>query len=254
MIPNRLQNKTAIVTGASSGIGQGIAKFLAKAGCNVIATGRNVEALDALSLEHRSIESHFFDVSSREECVAFHKKMEGRVIDILVNNAGLALGNQSVDNLLWEDIETIIDTNVKGLLYMTKLFAGDFKRRNSGHILNTGSIAGHEAYPGGSLYNASKFAVNAITKAVKLDLTGTKVKVSQISPGMVNTNFSKTRFYGDQEKADKVYEGVKPLSADDVAEIAYFMLNAPEHVNMLDTIIFPVAQSAATVVSRTLDL
>ncbi len=254
---NRLEGKTALVTGATSGIGESVARQLAEHGVNLIITGRRKERLEKLAgtlKDEHGVEVTIgaFDITDRSACRYFIDQIKATPVDILVNNAGGAHGVDPVYSGSFEDWDAMIDTNVKGLLTMTRLLSPGMKERNSGHIINIGSIAGHEAYPGGVVYCAAKHAVTAITKSTKMDLQGTNVRVSQVSPGLVETEFSMVRFKGDEDKADKVYEGMKPLTADDIAEIVVFIANRPDHVNLLDTVVFPVAQSAATMVSRTL--
>jgi NADP-dependent 3-hydroxy acid dehydrogenase YdfG len=255
IMKNRLNGKTALVTGATSGIGEAIARQFAELGVNLIITGRRKKRLEKLAaiLKHEqnvNVTIGAFDVTDRSACEKFIDSLGNDPIDILVNNAGGAHGVDPVYSGNFEDWDTMIDTNVKGLLTMTRLISPGMKERNSGHIINIGSIAGHEAYPGGVAYCAAKHAVTAITKSTKMDLTGTNVRVSQVSPGLVETEFSMVRFKGNKDKADKVYEGMEPLTADDIAEIVVFVANRPDHVNLLDTVVFPVAQSAATMVSR----
>lgn len=253
---NRLEGKTALVTGATSGIGESVAQQFAELGVNLIITGRREERLEKLAVDLKDkhgveVTIGAFDITDRSACEYFVDQIKSTPVDILVNNAGGAHGVDPVYSGSFDDWDTMIDTNVKGLLTMTRLLSPGMKERNSGHIINIGSIAGHESYPGGVVYCAAKHAVTAITKSTKMDLHGTNVRVSQVSPGLVETEFSMVRFKGDEEKADKVYEGMTPLTADDIAEIVVFIANRPEHVNLLDTIVFPTAQSAATMVSRT---
>lgn len=252
---NRLKGKTALVTGASSGIGEAVAQQFAGYGVNLIITGRRKECLeklaDHLKNEHKvGVMVGAFDITDRVACIDFLTQIK-TIPDILINNAGGAHGVDPVYAGDFDDWDTMLDTNVKGLLTMIRLISPGMRERNSGHIINIGSIAGHEAYPGGVVYCAAKYAVTAITKSTKMDLNGTNVRVSQVSPGLVETEFSLVRFKGDKAKADKVYEGMVPLTADDIAEIVVFIANRPDHVNMLDTVVFPVAQSAATMVART---
>jgi NADP-dependent 3-hydroxy acid dehydrogenase YdfG len=171
-------------------------------------------------------------------------------VDILINNAGLASGKDPIDSADFEDWDKMIDTNIKGLLNMMRFVGERMKKRNHGHIINVGSIAGHEAYPGGSVYCGTKHAVDAITRAAKMDLHGTEIRVSAVSPGLVETEFSEVRFHGDREKAAEVYQNVKPLSADDIADIILFIATRPPHVNIMDTIVLPVSQSSSTMVHR----
>ncbi|MFP8488428.1 SDR family NAD(P)-dependent oxidoreductase [Gracilimonas sp. Q87] len=251
---NRLQGKTAIITGASAGIGKSTAKLMAETGVDLYITGRREEKLQQLK---RDLESEYgvtvttaaFDVQNSEACSKFIGSIN-EPVDILVNNAGMAKGTDPVYSASFEDWNTMIDTNIKGLLYLSRLISAKMKERNYGHIINVGSIAGHESYPGGVVYTATKHAVKAITEATKKDLHGTKVRVSMVSPGLVETEFSEVRFSGDKEKADQVYKGMQPLMALDIAEIILFTANRPEHVNIMDTIVFPVDQSSSTMVHR----
>lgn len=251
---NRLKGKTAIVTGATSGIGLNTAELFAEQGVNLVLTGRREERLAEISndLETRfdiSVETAAFDIRNRDACAKFVESISSPV-DILVNNAGLAKGTAPVDQADVEDWEAMIDTNVKGLLYLSRLISPRMKARKSGHIINVGSTAGHEAYSGGVGYCATKFAVKAITEATKKDLHGTDVRVSMVSPGLVETEFSEVRFSGDKQKAADVYKGIDPLTGQDIAEIILFIANRPPHVNIIDAIIYPVAQSSATMVHR----
>jgi len=252
---NRLQGKTALITGATSGIGKAIAEQLADLGCNLILTGRRSQRLKEFSKQLTEtseilVSVSAFDVRDLEACKSFSKKYKDFAIDILVNNAGLAKGIDSIQSASFEDWDEMIDTNVKGLLFMTRLLLPQLLERNSGHIINIGSIAGHETYPGGSVYCATKHAVKAITEATKIDVHGTNIRVSMVSPGLVETEFSNVRFYGDDNRADSVYDGFEPLTAYDIAEIVVFIANRPSHVNILDSIIMPVAQSSAQMVHR----
>ncbi len=254
-MPNRLKGKTALITGATSGIGEATAVQMAEQGVNLILTGRRKERLQKLSKKLREkhdieVKTAAFDITDRQACRDFVENIRPESVDILVNNAGGAHGMDPVYSADFADWDAMIDANVKGLLTMIRLISPAMKARNSGHIINIGSIAGHEAYAGGVAYCASKYAVTAITQSTKKDLHGTKVRVSMVSPGLVETEFSLVRFKGDQEKADKVYEGMTPLTAEDIAEIVLFIANRPDHVNILDTLIFPVAQSSATMAAR----
>ena len=251
---NRLQGKTALITGATSGIGKATAELLAQNGCHLILTGRREERLKKLSqtlVSEFGIRVHVaaFDITDLDACGLFAQDYAEQPIDILVNNAGIAKGVDSVQTGMFEDWELMIDTNIKGLLTMTRLFLPNMLERNSGHILNLGSTAGHEAYPGGVTYCATKHAVKAITEATKKDVHGSNIRVSMVSPGMVETEFSNVRLDNDV-KADAVYEGVEPLIAQDIAEIIVFILSRPPHVNILDSIVMPVQQSSATMVHR----
>lgn len=251
---NRLKNKWILITGATSGIGKASAEVFAESGANLILTGRREERLKKVQKnlrEKHSIEIQIFcfDVRDRDAC----KKCVDSIsqpIDILLNNAGLASGKESIDEADFEDWDKMIDTNIKGLLSMTRFVSERMKERNEGHIINIGSIAGHEAYPGGSVYCGTKHAVKAITQAAKMDLTGTNIRVSAVSPGLVDTEFSEVRFHGDKEQAKEVYKNMTPLTGRDIAEIIHFAANRPPHVNIMDTIVFPVHQSSATIVAR----
>ena len=251
---NRLQGKLVLVTGATAGIGEATAKLFAESKCNLAITGRREERLQSLKKE---LEKDFdikvftgaFDIRDRDACAEFLESLISPV-EILVNNAGLAKGVDAVYDASFDDWDTMIDTNIKGLLTMTRLITPSMKQRNSGHVINIGSIAGHEAYPGGSVYCATKHAVKAITEATKKDLHGTEIRVSMVSPGLVETEFSDVRFKGDEERAEKVYKGYKALTAVDIAEIVHFIANRPPHVNIMDTIVFPVAQSSASMVHK----
>lgn len=251
---NRLEEKWAIITGATSGIGEATAEIFAESGCNLILTGRREKRLQEISTELTSdfdiqAEIASFDIRDREACKKFVSDLS-QTIDILVNNAGLALGLDAVYNANFDDWDTMIDTNIKGLVTMTRLISPQMKERNSGHIINIGSIAGHESYPKGSVYCATKHAVKAFTEATKKDLHGTSVRVSMVSPGLVETEFSEVRFKGDKQQAAEVYEDITPLVADDVAEVIHFVANRPPHVNIMDTVVFPVSQSSSMMVHR----
>ena len=243
-----------LITGATAGIGKATAEIFAQSECNLVINGRRKTRLEELKQrlesEHKiTVETAPFDVSKRKQCESFVSSLT-HPIQILVNNAGLAKGVDPIYDAQINDWDTMIDTNVKGLMMMTRLIAPQMKDRNSGHIINIGSIAGHESYPGGSVYCSTKHAVKAFTEATKKDLHGTKVRVSMVSPGLVETEFSEVRFKGDKERASEVYKDMKPLVAEDIAEIVHFMANRPPHVNIMDSVVFPVAQSSSTMVYR----
>ncbi len=251
---NRIKGKTVLITGASSGIGAASARLFAQDGANLILTGRRKERLLEISNELTNdfgveVSSHDFDIRDYNACVNFVDSLKGE-IDVLVNNAGLAIGMDAIFSFEQEDMHGMIDTNVKALLNLTRLITPKMKARNHGHVINLGSTAGHGAYAGGAIYCATKHAVKAITESTKMDLHGTKVRVSMISPGLVDTEFSTVRFKGDKEKADSIYKGLEPLTAEDIAEIIIFIANRPEHVNIMDTIVYPVYQSSPTLVHR----
>lgn len=253
---NRVKGKTALITGATAGIGQETALQLASMGVHLILTGRREERLAVFKNEllesypEISIKTFSFDISVREEILDFVSQLGESAPDILINNAGLAAGADKVFDASLDDWDAMIDTNFRGLIALTRLLIPKMIERNSGHILNVSSIAGHESYPGGSVYCATKHAVHAFTKSLKMDLGHTDIRVSLVSPGAVETEFSMVRFKGDTERASKVYEGMKRLVAEDIAEIIVFILNRPEHVNILDAVVLSVSQSSATQIHR----
>ena len=251
---NRIKGQWVLITGATSGIGKSAAFHFAEYGCNLILTGRRAERLTAIQSEISQkfkvvVKSAAFDIRNSDSCTQFVESLDVET-DILLNNAGLALGLEKIDEGKFDDWDTMIDTNIKGLLYMSKLISAKMKARGSGHIINIGSIAGREAYSGGVAYSATKFAVRAINEATKKDLHGTGIRVSAVSPGLVETEFSEVRFSGDKNRADTVYQGYEPLTGDDIAEVILFVANRPAHVNILDTIVYPTAQSSATMVHK----
>ena len=245
--------KIALVTGATSGIGMAVAGILAENGYNLIITGRRKELLDNLKNElgikfKSDVLVLNFDIRDRgqtEEAIDLLPQ-QWKSIDVLVNNAGLAAGLAPIQEGLVDDWDQMIDTNVKGLLYITRKVAPLMVERGSGHIINISSIAAKETYENGNVYCATKHAVDALTKGMRIDLLKHNVKVTSISPGMVDTEFSLVRFKGDKARADKVYEGLVPLSADDVAEAIWFALSRPAHVNINDMLIMPTAQANIT--------
>lgn len=254
---NRIKGKTVLVTGASAGIGQASARAFASMGADLILCARREDRLASLKSELESghgvsVRTHGLDVRDREGVEAFVASLaaDDMVPDVLLNNAGKALGLHFLHEGLVEDWEDMIDTNVKGLLYFSRSVIPHMVARNSGHVVNIGSIAGHQVYQKGAVYNASKYAVKALNEGMALDLLGTNVKVSSIDPGLVETEFSKVRFHGDTERAETVYHGYDPLTADDIAEIITFVVNRPEHVNILDVIVFPTAQRSAHMVHK----
>ncbi|ADQ79140.1 short-chain dehydrogenase/reductase SDR [Paludibacter propionicigenes WB4] len=249
--------KTALITGATSGFGHAIALRLAGLGYNLIVTGRRAERLEELTKQLQSdysvkVISLCFDVRDNSACTeainslppAFQK------IDVLINNAGLAAGASPFQESDLADYEKMIDTNVKGLLYMTKLVVPGMIEQQSGLIINLSSIAGIEVYPNGSVYCASKHAVNAITKGLRLDLVKHGIKVSSVSPGMAETEFSIIRYHGDEEKAKAVYAGLIPLSAEDIADTIEFIVTRPAHVSINDIQINPAQQANTYIAHR----
>lgn len=244
---NRLKGKTALITGASSGIGEACAKKLAKKKVNLILTGRRKGQLYKLQqkLSKYDIEIRIFAFDVRDQKMVEQKLkhiLEDHTIDILINNAGLAMGMEPLDQGVLDNWEKMIDTNIKGLLYVSRVILPHMKANNSGHVINLGSIAGVTTYPGGNVYCATKSAVHVLNEAMNIDLVGTDIRVSNIAPGAVETNFSDVRFKGDKKKADAVYEGYEPLTAKDIANLIHYVLNAPEHVNIQHSLVMPTAQ------------
>lgn len=252
---NNLKNKLAVITGASSGIGKSCAKKLAKKKVDLILVGRSEEKLKDLKKELEkykiSIKTIALDVSKEKDVQnKLEKTIKKKNIDILINSAGLALGLEPIEEGLEDNWNKMIDTNIKGLLYVSKAILPIMRKQNSGHIINLGSIAGYTAYPGGNVYCATKAAVHNITEAMNVDLLHTNVKVSNIAPGAVQTEFSNTRFNGDGKKIDAVYEGYEPLKAKDVADLILYVLNTPKHVNIQQSLIMPTAQRNPYILSR----
>ncbi len=242
--------KIALVTGATAGIGMATAEILATNGYNLIITGRRKELLDRLKSElgvkfKSDVLVLNFDIRNREqtEMAIENLPKSWQNIDVLVNNAGLAAGLAPIDEGSVDDWDQMIDTNIKGLLYITRKVAPLMVKRSSGHIINISSIAAKEVYENGNVYCATKHAVDALTKGMRIDLLKHNIKVTSIAPGMVDTEFSLVRFKGDKGRADKVYEGLVPLRADDVAEAIWFALTRPAHVNINDMLIMPTAQA-----------
>ncbi len=256
----KLDDKVVFITGSTSGIGEATAKAFAAEGANVILTGRRKNRLQNLSdfiLKKFNVKTLTIqlDVRNKDEVEESIKSLpdDWKNIDILVNNAGLGRG---LNPLFEDDIngwEEMIDTNIKGLLYVTRFIVPGMVDRKSGHVINIGSIAGHEAYKGGGVYCATKHAVTAITRSLRLDLLGKGVRVSTVDPGMVETEFSLVRFYGDEEKAKKVYEGLTPLTGEDIAEAVIFCATRPPHANINEMIIMPSAQANAFFAHRETD-
>jgi serine 3-dehydrogenase len=254
---NRIKGKTVLITGASAGIGEASARAFASYGADLILCARRENRLATLRSELEAdhgieVWTKALDVRDRTSVEAFAAELEaGNLVpDVLLNNAGKALGLHLLHEGLMEDWEEMIDTNVKGILYMTRSLLPAMVRRNSGHVVNIGSIAGHQVYQKGAVYNASKFAVRALNEGMALDLLGTGIKVTSIDPGAVETEFSEVRFHGDTERAKTVYQGFKPLTGEDIAEIATFVVNTPDHVNILDLIVLPTAQRSAHMVHK----
>jgi NADP-dependent 3-hydroxy acid dehydrogenase YdfG len=241
--------KTIIVTGASSGFGRATAIQFAKNGWQVIALARRYERLTALQEEIGAEQCKIFqlDVRQQSDINSFvdYIKTESIEIDLLVNNAGLALGLESADKALDSDWQTMLDTNIKGLIFMTKAILPQMVAAKSGHIINIGSIAGSYAYPGGNTYGATKAFVAQFSLNLRADLAGTNIRVTNIEPGLAETEFSLVRFHGDQEKADQVYDKVQPLTPEDIAESVYWSASLPAHVNINRIELMPTCQSFA---------
>jgi NADP-dependent 3-hydroxy acid dehydrogenase YdfG len=250
-------HKIAFITGATSGIGLATAKIMAENAINLIICGRREERIAQIEKElgqKTNVYSLCFDVSKREQVFEAINSLpeQWKAIDYLINNAGNAHGLDLSQDASLDDWEKMIDINVKGVLYVTKAFLPQMIEQKSGHIVNIGSIASKEVYQKGNVYCASKHALDAFSKGLRLDLNGTGIKVSSINPGAVNTEFSSVRFKGDKEKADKVYEGFEPLYAEDIADLIYFVVSRPAHVNISDSVILSTAQASASVIHRDL--
>lgn len=244
------------ITGASSGFGEATARLFAKRGWSLILLARRKERLLALKKElSNQVEVIVLSCDVREEQSVNNaiSTLDETVLDnicLLVNNAGLAVGKGPIDEGITEDWERMIDTNIKGLLYVTKALVPSFKRNKKGHIINIASIAGKEVYPGGNVYCATKHAVDALSRAMRIDLVSHGIKVSNLAPGAAETEFSIVRFKGDTKTADQVYDGYDPLIADDIAETVWFLASRPAHVNINDITIMATAQASATVFSN----
>jgi len=245
------------ITGASSGIGESCARKCAAMGANIIVGARRMERLlvlkEQLSAEYGvTVLCRRLDVRDRDDVFRFVEDLKGQGIvpDILINNAGLASGLEKLHEGKFDDWDRMMDTNVTGLLNVSRAVLPLMVALNRGHVVNVGSIAGYQVYPGGNVYNASKFAVRALSEGMNVDLLGTGIRVSAVNPGAVRTEFSDIRFHGDREKADRVYEGYAPLSGDDVAECILFIINAPDHVNVQNLTVTPTAQRNVHTVSR----
>lgn len=250
-----MNTKTALITGASSGIGMATAIVLARNGINLILCGRRQDRLDGLKSEldsYCNIHTLNFDVRDKKEVFSKIESLPNAfsTIDILINNAGNAHGLDSIQDGNLEDWEAMIDINVKGLLYVSKAILPKMLQRESGHIINIGSTAGKEVYPRGNVYCASKYAVDAINQGMRIDLNGKGIKVGAINPGMVATEFSEVRFKGDSQKATKVYQGFTPLQAQDIAEIIWFTITRPAHVNIADLTVMALDQASSTIVNK----
>ena len=250
-------DKIVLITGASSGIGAGCARKFASEGARLILNARNIERLEALAEELKDEYGAAcyilpFDVCDRQAAAAALASLpdEWKSIDILINNAGLAIGVDKEHEGCLEEWDVMIDTNIKALLSMTRMVVPGMIERGRGHIINIGSIAGDAAYPGGSVYCATKAAVKALSDGLRIDLVDTPLRVTNVKPGLVETNFSVVRFRGDKDRADNVYKGIHALTGEDVAEVAYFAASAPEHMQIAEVLVMPTNQATGTIVSR----
>ena len=246
-----LKGKTAFITGASSGIGKECAKIYAKNGVNLILTARRFEKLEELKKEleifNVTVDIYELDVKERDSVNKLIESLN-KTPFILINNAGLASGLNKIQDGDFEDWDAMIDTNLKGLLNVSRFMIPKMIKENKGHIINIGSIAGHQVYQNGNVYNATKFAVNALNQAMNLDLNGTNIRVTSIDPGAVETEFSIVRFHGDVNKANNVYKGFTPLKPEDIANIIYFVTTLDEHINIQNILVTPTAQDRKSVV------
>lgn len=249
--------KITLITGATSGIGEACAHTFAQQGHNLILLARRKEKLEEVA--RRLADKYDVKIISIIADVRDNTKLraeleaipsEWKKVNVLINNAGLSRGLDPINNGNIDDWDTMIDTNIKGLLYVTKLVSNWMIEQQRGHIVNIGSIAGKEVYPNGNVYCATKYAVDALTKATRIDLLPHGIKVSSIDPGMVETEFSMVRFNGDEDKAKKVYEGLEPLVANDIADAIWYVVSRPKHVNINDMLIMPTAQATATIIKR----
>lgn len=246
-------NRIALVTGASAGIGEATARKLAQSGWDLILAARRLERLQQLATQLKAA-TYLIELDVRDR-KAVDKAIGGlperwQNIDLLVNNAGLSRNLDKLHEGNPEGWDEMIDTNVKGLLYVSRAVIPGMVARGHGHIINIGSIAGHEVYPAGNVYCASKFAVDAITKGMMIDLVDTPIRVSTVDPGLVETEFSQVRFYGNTERAKKTYQGFKPLSGDDIADAVVWVATRPEHVNVAQVVVLPKAQAGVMVLNR----
>ena len=253
---NRIRGKTAIVTGATAGIGESCARAFAGHGANLVLLARRGERLSDLRKELSAggvnVVTRVHDVRDRSAAHDLVAEMSERGIapDILVNNAGCASGLSKIQEGAVDDWEVMIDTNVKGLLYVTRAILPLMVERNQGHIINIGSIAGRWVYPLNNVYHATKFAVYALNEAMSIDLVGTNIRVSSVDPGAVETELSLVRFHGDKERADKIHEGFTPLTAEDVADAICYVANAPPHVNVFQMVMMGTDQRSGTVIHK----
>ncbi len=251
-----MAKKITLITGATSGIGEACARKFAQGGYNLIITGRNTAKLESLKNELEKdgtqVLALAFDVRNREaakKAVDFIPE-EWKNIDVLINNAGLAQGLEPEYKGDFDEWDQMIDTNIKGLLTMTRLIVPGMVERNHGHVINIGSLAGDAAYAGGNVYCATKSAVKALSDGLRIDVAHTKVRVTNVKPGLVETNFSNVRFHGDTQRAKNVYQGIEPLNGDDIADVAFYAASAPEHVQIAEVLVLATHQANSFVVHR----
>ena len=251
-----MSKRIVLITGATSGIGEATARLLAKNDFKIILCGRRQDRLNTLKSELAKlteVTTLSFDVRDQKEVERSIATLptDWKNVDVLINNAGNAHGFDPIQSGKLEDWDAMMDINVKGLLYVSREIIPVMTERQSGHIINLGSIAGKEVYPSGNVYCASKFAVDALTRGIRMDLNAYGIKVTSINPGLVETEFALVRFKGDQDKASNVYKGMKPLVAEDIADIILYTLKVPDHVVLADITVFPKAQASSTQVKRT---
>lgn len=248
--------KTVLITGATSGIGEACARRFAQGGYNLILTARRADRLDAVKTELEAqgakVRILVFDVRDAEAAKAAVDSLEPewQTIDVLINNAGLALGLEKEYEGAPDDWNTMIDTNIKGLLTMTRLIVPRMVERNEGHVINVGSVAGDAAYAGGNVYCATKAAVKAITDGLRIDVAASAVRVTNLKPGLVETHFSNVRFHGDNQRAAQVYKGIQPLTGADIADVAFYAASAPKHVQIAEVLILATHQANGSVIHR----
>lgn len=253
-----MEKKIVFITGASSGIGEGCARKFAMNGYRLILNGRNMAKLECVKKElQKKYDSDVFllpfDVRDRQSARAALDSLpaEWKEIDILINNAGLVIGVDKEHEGDLDEWDIVIDTNVKALLAITRMVVPGMVERGRGHVINMGSIAGDYAYPGGSVYCASKAAVKALSDGLRIDLVDTPVRVTNVKPGLVETNFSVVRFRGDKESADNVYKGIRPLTGDDIAEVVFFAATVPHHIQIAEVLVMPTHQATGTITYKT---
>lgn len=248
-----MKNKIVLITGATSGIGEGCARKFASMGSDIILNGRNVEKMESMKAELTALGADVlllpFDVRDRQAAASALESLSGkwRNIDVLVNNAGLVIGVDKEFEGSLEEWDIMIDTNIRALLGMTRLVVPGMVERGTGHIINIGSIAGDAAYPGGSVYCATKAAVKALSDGLRIDLVDTPLRVTNIKPGMVETNFTVVRYRGDKQRADDFYKGIRPLTGADIAEVVYYAASAPAHVQIAEVLVMPTNQATGTI-------